>query len=418
MLKRCCLFVMMGLAVISGEYYGEEEGEKCDTEIPGVVGICKFEYMCDHTDRLINEEMKMPNLCSANITHRLVCCPEKNYQTGILGRQFMDSQNGKLVSGDIVCRYNGNFPLICCKRSLTRAVQVLPRFAQTCAATNPSTAEACKACNMYSQSRPKDSICPQETASKIAGGETADIEELPHMVVLGCRNKKKLREDDPDIMWVGGGTLISENFVLTAAHVLYSMDYGPIVYALLGSTNYKDVRNGTLANIVAVYRHKLYSASYHYHDIALVELDRRVPITNFTRPACLPVEGVVPQVLPNRMKVAGWGRVSQHGNPSPELKKGDLMVLPPSGCRRLQNSKELWNSTIMLCAKAETADSCRGDSGGPLMTPLQSNSGLCGYTVIGLVSFGNVCGKDEPGGYVRVMYPEYLEWITKIVWPQ
>lgn len=58
------------------------------------------------------------------------------------------------------------------------------------------------------------------------------------------------------------------------------------------------------------------------------------------------------------------------------------------------------------------ADTCEGDSGGPLqiITP-ESRMG----TVVGVVSFGIACGTSYPSIYSRVAY--YLDWIEALVWP-
>lgn len=65
-----------------------------------------------------------------------------------------------------------------------------------------------------------------------------------------------------------------------------------------------------------------------------------------------------------------------------------------------------------LCAGGEAEkDSCRGDSGGPLM--FQQN-GV--WVAAGIVSFGVKCGtQGVPGVYTRVS--QYMDWITKNIRP-
>lgn len=56
----------------------------------------------------------------------------------------------------------------------------------------------------------------------------------------------------------------------------------------------------------------------------------------------------------------------------------------------------------------------QGDSGGPISTYNPNVS--CMYVIVGVTSFGKVCGSEGvPGIYTRV-YP-YLDWIENIVWP-
>lgn len=66
-----------------------------------------------------------------------------------------------------------------------------------------------------------------------------------------------------------------------------------------------------------------------------------------------------------------------------------------------------------LCAGGEKGrDSCRGDSGGPLMTISADKSGEINWYAAGVVSFGpSPCGMENwPGVYTRVS--KYVNWIV------
>ncbi|CAH2062121.1 unnamed protein product, partial [Iphiclides podalirius] len=217
------VLAVFGVALVTSELYGENLDEPCEVEEAGnIPGKCTPDYKCEYAEKLINEEEKKPTDCFNNGTYRLVCCPIDIYQTGVLGRTFMDSQDGKLTDGELECRYTGDFPMVCCKRQpivTTRKPEINDRSYLKCR-DDQSTAAACDACYTYSEPRLGMAVCPQNTVPKIAYGEIADIEEFPHMTILGCR-KKKVDPNDPDIAWIGAGTLISPLFVLTAAHVLF-----------------------------------------------------------------------------------------------------------------------------------------------------------------------------------------------------
>lgn len=68
-----------------------------------------------------------------------------------------------------------------------------------------------------------------------------------------------------------------------------------------------------------------------------------------------------------------------------------------------------------LCAGGEAGqDSCRGDSGGPLMGPHGPGQA---WVVVGVVSYGPTpCGlQGWPGVYTRVGY--YVDWILSNMQP-
>lgn len=64
------------------------------------------------------------------------------------------------------------------------------------------------------------SKCPPGTQGLIIGDEKAKLKQFPHMAAIGF---EKL--SSPNIQFRCGGSLISEKFVLTAAHCLTHKDY-------------------------------------------------------------------------------------------------------------------------------------------------------------------------------------------------
>lgn len=69
-----------------------------------------------------------------------------------------------------------------------------------------------------------------------------------------------------------------------------------------------------------------------------------------------------------------------------------------------------------MCAGGEKGkDSCRGDSGGPLMWENPDRNKI--YEFVGVVSFGTFpCGSENvPGVYTKVY--EYLSWIHQTTTP-
>lgn len=55
----------------------------------------------------------------------------------------------------------------------------------------------------------------------------------------------------------------------------------------------------------------------------------------------------------------------------------------------------------------------QGDSGGPVQIRKVHNTGFL-YHIVGVTSFGVLCGSSAPGVYTRVS--SYISWIEKEVW--
>lgn len=109
--------------------------------------------------------------------------------------------------------------------------------------------------------------------------------------------------------------------------------------------------------------------------------------------------------------VAGWGQISKRGNKmSDTLREVNVTVIS----RRICNDKKHYRkepriTDNMICAgsKRGDKDSCRGDSGGPL---------ICNNVMKGITSFGkSPCGDPGgPGVYTRIT-DKYLKWIRKTI---
>lgn len=86
-------------------------------------------------------------------------------------------------------------------------------------------------------------------------------------------------------------------------------------------------------------------------------------------------------------------------------------------CNEVYNTKQITISAAQICAGGDKGlDSCRGDSGGPLMS-IEIVSGAPYWYLVGIVSFGpNPCGKEDwPGVYTKV--GSYVDWIeSKLVY--
>ena len=84
-------------------------------------------------------------------------------------------------------------------------------------------------------------------------------------------------------------------------------------------------------------------------------------------------------------------------------------------CKQIKFYRVLRDSQI--CAGGEKGkDSCRGDSGGPLMAE-HLKKRKSNWFAVGILSFGDeTCGEqDSPAVYTRVAH--YVDWITSKMLP-
>lgn len=101
--------------------------------------------------------------------------------------------------------------------------------------------------------------------------------------------------------------------------------------------------------------------------------------------------------------MAGWGR---NGAYETNIKQSTVVHLVPHD-KCLKSYPQLTSSH--LCAAGRTGeDTCKGDSGGPLMMLYRGN-----YYIIGVVSgkrADSPCGTSVPSLYTNVY--QYVPWIT------
>ncbi|XP_031623295.1 ankyrin-1-like isoform X2 [Contarinia nasturtii] len=272
-----------------------------------------------------------------------------------------------------------------------------------------------KACANYLKNHSLHGLNITSLKSRILGGGEADSQEFPWMAALGYLN------NNYQITFDCGGTIISNYFIVTAAHCV--VESRQPIFIRLGKITMTDNNNIEPVNyrIADIIRHSNYSGLTKKNDIALIRVAKPILFTDYIMPACLELDSNDMDIdIP--LIVTGWGSTADGLNRSDILLKAQLKTTPLFECNQTMLK---WNeepnqaafrdgiSHGQYCASDPQGrnDSCRGDSGGPL----QYISETFGATVVGIVSSSVGCGTILPGIYTRIAY--YLDWIEPIVWP-
>lgn len=173
--------------------------------------------------------------------------------------------------------------------------------------------------------------------------------------------------------------------------------------------------------IVRIVGHEEYNPNVKNqpNDIALLRLSRHVEYTDFIKPICLPLDANIQRTSFDGIKldVAGWGKTENMSASNKKL-KATVSGVSINSCNSVYSRQGINLSNKQLCAGGEIGvDSCRGDSGGPLIG-LDRTSRIKPYNfIVGVVSFGPTpCGLPGwPGVYTKVS--EYVDWIRQNIEP-
>uniref|UniRef100_A0A452RSV8 Peptidase S1 domain-containing protein n=1 Tax=Ursus americanus TaxID=9643 RepID=A0A452RSV8_URSAM len=171
-----------------------------------------------------------------------------------------------------------------------------------------------------------------------------------------------------------GGSLISQHWVVTAAH-------------LSGSARAPLTAPTTSPQ---VFEHPLWDRAADTNDIALLKLATPALLSTTVSPVCLP-SGNASFPAGSICATTGWGRTQYN-------------------CESHKTSDKLHKITdVMVCAGANGVSSCMGDSGGPLVCQKDG-----AWTLVGIVSWGSSqCNPFSPGVYARVT--KFIPWLLEVL---
>ncbi|XP_023665398.1 mannan-binding lectin serine protease 1 [Paramormyrops kingsleyae] len=265
---------------------------------------------------------------------------------------------------------------------------------------------------------------------RIVGGHIASPGQFPWQVLLLVEDATRVPED----RWFGSGALISDLWVLTAAHVLRlqrrDASVVPVapehVQVYMGLHHIQSKHLALNRSIDKLVLHPYFDPRNYNNDIALVKMSQRVPMNALVLPVCLPLRDQSrSELLPSMLGlVAGWGIsnlntsidsmvTSDTGVVTDMLQYVKLPVVAKEECQSSYASRSgKYNITDnMFCAGFFEGgrDTCLGDSGGAFVM-VDPDTGR--WVAQGLVSWGGPeeCGSQRVYG-VYTKLSNYVEWL-------
>ncbi len=255
------------------------------------------------------------------------------------------------------------------------------------------------ACSLLGPGASVDAAAAATATPRVIGGEVVAASKVPWVVALlhtSVANAYNAQEC--------GGSLISPEWVLTAAHCVTKETAGSMDVTF-GITNLNRVRARDRHALAQIIVNPHYNSKKNIFDVALLRLAS--PVANAATIG-LNTNASTPHIGA-ALAAYGWGSTGFPTLSYPAKLHGVTVsdLAGPSGaCGNYPHGKYI--SKHMLCAGVPGGgkDTCFGDSGGPLVEDTAA-----GPRVAGVTSWGRGCARNHfPGAYARVS--TYAAWIT------
>ncbi|KAL3284730.1 hypothetical protein HHI36_018875 [Cryptolaemus montrouzieri] len=231
---------------------------------------------------------------------------------------------------------------------------------------------------------------------RIIGGRPANISEFPYQVSIQYLDGTE---------WIHncGGSVISPNYILTAAHCFDGVSENQTSIRAGTSTILK---GGVVARVKKITVHPNFSIIFfNGYDIAVVELDDDLEYSEFIQPVELP-ESNSQLPDPSVGTLTGWGATAEFSpDMSTQLMTVNIPIIAYDECVKDLPSDGINHREICAGSEKGGKDACLGDSGGPLVVNGKQ---------AGIVSWGRGCGEpNKPGVYTSVAAPALREFVKE-----
>ncbi|XP_045780201.1 trypsin 3A1-like [Maniola jurtina] len=242
-------------------------------------------------------------------------------------------------------------------------------------------------------------FCAVSAASenRLVGGSPAAITEFPSVVALVYHYPR------PNIFIQRCvGSLISSWHVLTSA---YCFTGSILTNFHIRAGSAQSLSGGQMRSVRQMIKHPEYDEETRNADIAVVILNQALGISQTVGVLYLPpANTILPVGL--QARVASWGFETEDGPQHASLKSITLTTQNLELCKEAyEDDGEIKINEDQICALSESAGTCFGDSGAPMIT--------YNNVLIGLSSYYKECGDSSyPDVFTRVA--AHTDWIMEV----
>ncbi|XP_033642438.1 trypsin-like [Asterias rubens] len=243
-------------------------------------------------------------------------------------------------------------------------------------------------------------LIPSCFGSLIIGGHESTPHSRPYQAAIMMSSKKQFC----------AGTLVHPSWVVSVAHCALYGD-GSKDYVGLGYHNIYQHDGPNQQFIRGTWTvHSQYDFNSMDNDIALLHLHTPASINSDVQAIGIassePKTGL-------EMLVSGWGSIDPIDWVRPDvLQEVTLFKDSDEECKIAYRSSVISDNMFCASAPGEIKDSCRGDSGGPVVSNFAPDSHHDGVLLDGIISWGRSCAQvGQPGVYTKIS--NYCDWINQ-----
>jgi len=209
-------------------------------------------------------------------------------------------------------------------------------------------------------------LCTAQTGvlTRIIGGSDTDIEEIPFQVSLKNNSTNCLGNHSC------GGSIINEEWILTAAHCVDGSVTPDDITVLAGSTN-QTLNDGQFIKAKSIVIHPNWINYSEGNDIALIHLSKPLCFNQKVKPVTYNNTSIPASVISanNIATLSGWGKTSQGSGCIDILQSVQIPIISNTDAETLLTNcgnPDVLDNMISFFESSASAGS--GDSGGPAFT--------------------------------------------------